>query len=613
MNLQLIELQIIEIGVLILAAYMGGLLARKLRIGEVIGQIAGGILVGPHFLSIVRHLIQTQTFLKTIGWFTPIEHFVVSIYPKYTEVFHGASFFTFVYLGLITFALGEELHLHRVKQIGGKAAVITIAQAVLTLVLVVFGFWTILGFPLILALIMGSIGIATAPALSFVLMNRLKIEGTMRNVLSNVIVIDDLIEVVLFSVFLGIAGYMSRPGDVFNSIILWKTSKELIFTLVVGMVIFAVLWFLIKVRRNIRKEDIEDSDSFLYAVMSNHPTPSVEIMFIVVGVIAISIGFCMHFHLPFMLATITAGFLISNYHSHAVFDSLKIKNVMPIFNLFFFALIGASIRIELISFKTLHFALIYIILRTIGKYGGTWLACKYCKLDPKVTATLPRLMLPQAELAAIEVLLVANLLPGSPFVDDMVNTIVVSLLVFQVFGAWLSENTLIRWKNWITGEQEALDSAAHNPEISTFKELLKNNVIGFDASGKNSVIENLSNYLYSKKLIDDKSEIIDAVLERELLMSTAIGNGIAIPHCRMQSVKESAVVCALLTTPVDWGAPDKKPVDLVFLIVTPIENPEIYLSNLRTISTTLKATRFRDEVRVAFYENRVEAYLRQLN
>jgi len=613
MNLQLIELQIIEIGVLILAAYMGGLLARKLRIGEVIGQIAGGILVGPHFLSIVRHLIQTQTFLKTISWFTPIEHFVVCIYPKYTEVFHGASFFTFIYLGLITFALGEELHLHRVKQIGGKAAVITIAQAVLTLVLVVFGFWTILGFPLILALIMGSIGIATAPALSFVLMNRLKIEGTMRNVLSNVIVIDDLIEVVLFSVFLGIAGYMSRPGDVFNSIILWKTSKELIFTLVVGMVIFAVLWFLIKVRRNIRKEDIEDSDSFLYAVMSNHPTPSVEIMFIVVGVIAIGIGFCMHFHLPFMLATITAGFLISNYHSHAVFDSLKIKNVMPIFNLFFFALIGASIRIELISFKTLHFALIYIILRTIGKYGGTWLACKYCKLDPKVTATLPRLMLPQAELAAIEVLLVANLLPGSPFVDDMVNTIVVSLLVFQVFGAWLSENTLIRWKNWITGEQEALDSAAHNPEISTFKELLKNNVIGFDASGKNSVIENLSNYLYSKKLIDDKSEIIDAVLERELLMSTAIGNGIAIPHCRMQSVKESAVVCALLTTPVDWGAPDKKPVDLVFLIVTPIENPEIYLSNLRTISTTLKATSFRDEVRVAFYENRVEAYLRQLN
>lgn len=434
MNLQFIELQVIEIGVLILAAYLGGLLARKLRIGEVIGQIAGGILVGPHFLFVIRRILQSLPYLKSTGWYFPVENFVNNVYPKYTQVFHGASFFTFVYLGLITFALGEELHYHRVKQMGSKAAVITIVQAVMTLVLVVFGFWTILGFPLILALIMGSIGIATAPALSFVLMNRLKIEGTMRNVLSNIIVIDDLIEVVLFSVFLGIAGYMSRTGNMFNSMILVHSGIELILTFVVGLGIFFVLWFLIKVRRDVRKDESEDNENFLYAVMSNHPTPSVEILFIVIGVIAIGIGISMHYHLPFMLATITAGFLISNYHSHAVFDSLKIKNVMPIFNLFFFALIGAGIRVELISFRTMHFAVIYIILRTIGKYGGTWIACKYCKLDPKVTATLPRLMLPQAELAAIEVLLVANLLPGSGYVDDMVNTIVVSLLVFQVFG-----------------------------------------------------------------------------------------------------------------------------------------------------------------------------------
>ncbi len=612
MNLQIIELQIIEIGILILAAYLGGLLARKLRIGEVIGQMAGGILVGPHFLFVVRKIIQTQEIWHTSPILAPIGYFVTGIYPKYTEVIQDASFFTFVYLGLITFALGEELHIHRVKQLGGKAAAITITQAVLTLLLVVIGFWYFLGFPLILALILGSIGIATAPALSFVLMNRLRIEGTMRNILSNVIVIDDLIEVVLFSVFLGIAGYMSRTGHVFNTMILVETFKELIFTLLVGVMIFAVLWILIRVRYNVRKDDSDDEESFLYAVMSNHPTPSVEIMFIVVGVIAIAIGVCMHFHLPFMLATITAGFLISNYHSHAVFDSLKIKNVMPLFNLFFFALIGAGIRIELVSFRTLHFAIVYIILRTIGKYGGTWLACKYSKLDPKVTATLPRLMLPQAELAAIEVLLVANLLPGDPFVNDMVNTIVVSLIVFQVFGAWLSEKTLIRWKHWITGELEALEADPTTKEIAAFKKLLQDHFIYISAASRDDVVKQLSDYIVSQRVISDPVEITDAILEREKLMSTAIGKGIALPHCRLQSVTQPYVICALLHQSVDWQAPDKHPVDLVFLVVTPMENPEVYLQNLRTISTTLKATKFHSGIRHAFHRNKVTQYLQHL-
>lgn len=162
------------------------------------------------------------------------------------------------------------------------------------------------------------------------------------------------------------------------------------------------------------------------------------------------------------------------------------------------------------------------------------------------------------------------------------------------------------------GEKEAMEAATVNPEISAFKKLLQNHVIGFDASNRASVIDNLGSYLVSKKLVNEKQEVIDAVMEREFLMSTAIGNGIAIPHCRLSSVEKSAVVCALLTSPVIWDAPDKKPVDLVFLIVTPMENPEVYLHNLRTISTTLKGTTFRDDIRIAFYENKVEEYLNSL-
>lgn len=612
MDLHIIEFQVIEIGILILAAYLGGLLARKIKIGEVIGQIAGGILVGPHFLVLCKDLLQNSAFLQTTYLLAPLGNFVNDFYPRYTQVFQNASFFTFIYLGLITFALGEELHIQRIKQIGKHAAVITIAQAILTLLFIVIGFWQILHFPLILSLIMGSIGIATAPALSFIIMNRLKIEGSMRNLLANIIVVDDLIEVVLFSIFLGVAVYMSQTGNVFHSIILLESLKELSVTILIGIVMFLILLFLIRVRRNVRRNDSEENEHFLYAVMSNHPTPSVEIMFIIIGVISIGIGICMHNQLPFMLATITTGFLIANFHSQAVFDSLKLKNVMPLFNLFFFALIGASIRIELISVRTLQFALVYIVLRTLGKFGGTWLACKYTKLDPKITATLPRLMLPQAELAAIEVLLVANLLPKTVYVEDMVNTIIVSLLVFQVGGAWLSEKTLIRWKHWIAGELDAMKSVSKNMEFSVFKKLLMNRIIEINPSDRNSAITILSEYLVKKAIVTEAAQVNDAVLEREALMSTAIGNGIAIPHCRLQTVSEVIVVCAILRNPIDWESPDKNPVDIVFLILTPIDSPELYLSSLSAISTTLRTTNFHADIKIAYKSNRVEEYLNKL-
>ena len=80
--------------------------------------------------------------------------------PRY-ESFH---FFVFLLFGLVAFSLGEELHIDRLKQVGLKASVICLIQAFLTWILISLGFWLIFDFGLIHAMLMGSIGIATAPA-----------------------------------------------------------------------------------------------------------------------------------------------------------------------------------------------------------------------------------------------------------------------------------------------------------------------------------------------------------------------------------------------------------------------------------------------------------------
>ena len=73
---------------------------------------------------------------------------------------------------------------------------------------------------------------------------------------------------------------------------------------------------------------------------------------------------------------------------------------------------------------------------------------------------------------------------------------------------------------------------------------------------------------FSEKL--DRNVLLDALLSREEMMSTAIGNGIAIPHVRLfdsMSLQEDIVAVAYLFEPVDWVAPDEKPVHTLFFVL----------------------------------------------
>jgi len=74
--------------------------------------------------------------------------------------------------------------------------------------------------------------------------------------------------------------------------------------------------------------------------------------------------------------------------------------------------------------------------------------------------------------------------------------------------------------------------------------------------------------------------LIDALLSREEMMSTAIGNGIAIPHVRLfdsTNLKEDIVVVAYLFEPVDWKAPDGKPVHTLFFVLAADETRHLQI------------------------------------
>ena len=83
---------------------------------------------------------------------------------------------------------------------------------------------------------------------------------------------------------------------------------------------------------------------------------------------------------------------------------------------------------------------------------------------------------------------------------------------------------------------------------------------------------------FSEKL--DRNVLLDALLSREEMMSTAIGNGIAIPHVRLfdsMSLQEDIVVVAYLFEPVDWVAPDGKPVHTLFFVLAADETRHLQI------------------------------------
>jgi fructose-specific phosphotransferase system IIA component len=89
--------------------------------------------------------------------------------------------------------------------------------------------------------------------------------------------------------------------------------------------------------------------------------------------------------------------------------------------------------------------------------------------------------------------------------------------------------------------------------------------------------------------LDDarRDAVLKAVLEREAVMSTGVGNGIAIPHAKVDLLDNPIVAIASLNTPVDFDSPDGKPVDLVFLVAGSTNGNSQHLKILSALSRIL--------------------------
>lgn len=93
------------------------------------------------------------------------------------------------------------------------------------------------------------------------------------------------------------------------------------------------------------------------------------------------------------------------------------------------------------------------------------------------------------------------------------------------------------------------------------------------------------------------SEVLAGMQERETLGSTGFGNAIAIPHCKIDGLDTPLGIFISLSKPIDYDSIDDEPVDLIFAIISPVNNGASHLRALAEVSRLLRDEKSRQQLR----------------
>jgi len=113
---------------------------------------------------------------------------------------------------------------------------------------------------------------------------------------------------------------------------------------------------------------------------------------------------------------------------------------------------------------------------------------------------------------------------------------------------------------------------------------------------KNSIIEELVELLYRAGKLKDRDKALQAVLERERIMSTGMGEGVAIPHAKTVAVDGLVAAFGITSKDVDFQSIDDKPVRLVFLLIGPMDPTGPHLQALSRISRLMHRGELREKL-----------------
>ena len=117
-----------------------------------------------------------------------------------------------------------------------------------------------------------------------------------------------------------------------------------------------------------------------------------------------------------------------------------------------------------------------------------------------------------------------------------------------------------------------------------------------EGKDKNTILEQLVDVLNDTGKVKDRDGLLKVIMDREKLMSTGIGQGVALPHGKTNIVDESIAALATLTEPIAFDSLDDKPVNIILMLVGTENNVGAHLRLLSRISRMVGSEQFRNSL-----------------
>jgi len=247
----------------------------------------------------------------------------------------------------------------------------------------------------------------------------------------------------------------------------------------------------------------------------------------------------------------------------------------PVVYVCFFALAGASLHpAALLNVGLLCGA--YLLARSVGKALGAALGGVLAHCSRRIWFNVPLALVPQAGVAIGMVVLIGEETAIPSFVREALGAIVLAAVtVNEILGPLLTQAALRRSKEV-------------NKDRARLIEFLQEEFIltGLTAPDKWDAIRQMAAFLIRTHRTEHTTleHLYTTIEERENSMSTALGEGVAIPHGRLDSGPEIQGVLGICRQGVDWGARDGKPVQLIVLIATPRDHEAKHLQVLASLA-----------------------------
>lgn len=124
-------------------------------------------------------------------------------------------------------------------------------------------------------------------------------------------------------------------------------------------------------------------------------------------------------------------------------------------------------------------------------------------------------------------------------------------------------------------------------------------LVNAPGGSKKKALEQIANLISSQVPELEMQDVYEALIAREKLGSTGFGNGIAIPHCRLEGCTTPVSALLHLKEKIDFDAIDGAPVDLLFVLLVPKAATDAHLELLRQIASMLDRKEVRDRLRSA--------------